>query len=225
VTNEKFTRLSHVWALAVFTAFGVATLASDTSAKTITSQNSNSTSSQTQTSGEQKKTSKTSKVSTSSTSALAKQDKNFLMEAAMGGMMEVELGRLAVAQGTSEAVKQFGQRMIDDHSKANSELTQLAQTKGLALPTELSAKHRADVTKMSKLSGAAFDRAYSKDMLSDHMKDVAAFERASTSASDTDVKEFAAKTLPTLKEHLELAKTLNGTKSTGIKTAATKPKP
>jgi putative membrane protein len=225
VTNENLTRLSHVWALVVFTAFGVAALANDTSAKTITSQNSNSTSSQTRTSGEQEKTSKTSNVRTSSSSSLAKQDKNFLMEAAMGGMMEVELGRLAVTQGTSEAVKQFGQRMIDDHSKANSELTELAQTKGLALPTELSAKHRADVTKMSKLSGAAFDRAYSKDMLSDHMKDVAAFERAGTSASDTDVKEFAAKTLPTLKEHLELAKTLNGTKSTGMKTAATKPKP
>ena len=136
--------------------------------------------------------------------------------------MEVELGRLAVAKGTSEAVKQFGQRMIDDHSKANSELTQLAQTKSIALPTELSTKHRAEVTKMSKLSGEAFDKAYSKDMLSDHLKDVAAFERASTSASDPDVKEFAARTLPILKEHLELAKALNGTKSTGMK-GATKP--
>jgi putative membrane protein len=224
VRNEKLIRLSHVWALTLLSVFGVAALASDNSAKTTTSQNSNSTSSQNQnSSGEQKKTSKTNNVSTSSTSSQVNQDKEFLMEAATGGMMEVELGRLAVAKGTSEAVKQFGQRMIDDHSKANSELTQLAQTKSIALPTELSAKHRADVTKMSKLTGAAFDKAYSKEMLSDHIKDVAAFERESTSASDPDVKEFAAKTLPILKEHLEMAKALNGTKSSGVKTPATKP--
>jgi len=218
VTNEKLIRLSQVWALTLLSVFGVAALASDNSAKTTTSQNSNSTTSQNQTSASEQK-----KTSESSTSSQVNQDKDFLVEAATGGMMEVELGRLAVAKGTSEAVKQFGQRMIDDHSKANSELTQLAQTKSIALPTELSAKQRADVTKMSKLSGAAFDKAYSKDMLSDHIKDVAAFERASTSASDPDVKEFAAKTLPILKEHLEMAKALNGTKSSGVKTAATKP--
>ena len=140
-------------------------------------------------------------------------DRNFVMEAAMGGMAEVELGKLATQKATSDAVKQFGQKMVDDHSAANSELTQLAAAKGLTLPTELDAKHRADITRLSKLSGAAFDGAYSKAMLDDHVKDVAAFEKESTSGTDPEVKAFATKTLPTLKQHLEMARSLNGQSS------------
>jgi putative membrane protein len=140
-------------------------------------------------------------------------DRNFVMEAAMGGMAEVELGKLATQKATSDAVKQFGQKMVDDHSAANSELTQLAAAKGITLPTELDAKHRADITRLSKLSGAAFDGAYSKAMLDDHVKDVAAFEKESTSGTDPEVKAFATKTLPTLKQHLEMARSLNGQSS------------
>jgi putative membrane protein len=102
---------------------------------------------------------------------------------------------------------------VDDHSAANSELTQLATSKGITLPTELDTKHRADVTRLSKLSGAAFDGAYSKAMLDDHVKDVAAFEKESTSGTDPEVKAFATKTLPTLKQHLEMARSLNGQSS------------
>src|SRR5687767_3350717 len=96
--------------------------------------------------------------------AMNAQDRNFLMDAAMGGMMEVELGRLAVQNGASDAVKQFGQRMVDDHSKANTELMSLATSKGVTLPTELNAKHREHVTKLSSRTGADFDREYSKMM-------------------------------------------------------------
>jgi putative membrane protein len=141
---------------------------------------------------------------------MAAQDHNFLMEAAMGGLMEVELGRVAAQQGASDAVKQFGQRMVDDHSKANSELMSLASSKGITLPTTLDEKHREHVTKLSAMSGDEFDRAYGKMMVTDHRKDVSEFEKQSTRGTDADLKAFASKTLPTLQEHLQMAETLPG---------------
>jgi putative membrane protein len=135
-------------------------------------------------------------------------DRKFVMEAAMGGMAEVELGRLAAERGSSDAVKQFGQRMVDDHSRANSELTQLASGKGITLATALDAKHQALVTRMSRLSGAAFDRAYAREMVKDHQKAVALFQREATRGADADLKTFAQTTLPTLQEHLRMARAL-----------------
>ena len=113
---------------------------------------------------------------------MSSKDQKFLVDAAMGGLMEVELGRWAAQIGTSPEVKQFGQRMIDDHSKANTELAQLASSKGVTLPTQLDEKHQRDVSKIARLKGAEFDRAYSKAMLSDHEKDVKEFEKQSTNA-------------------------------------------
>jgi putative membrane protein len=139
---------------------------------------------------------------------LSSSDRDFVMDAAMGGLMEVELGRIAAQKGMSESVKQFGQRMVDDHSKANEELMTLAQSKGITLPTALDEKHQKDVTKLSAMSGADFDRAYSKMMLSDHNKDVKEFEKQSSKGADADIKAFASKTLPTLQEHLQMAKAL-----------------
>jgi putative membrane protein len=135
-------------------------------------------------------------------------DRKFVMEAAMGGMAEVELGRLAAERGSSDAVKQFGQRMVDDHSRANSELMQLASGKGITLPTALDAKHQALVTRMSRLSGAEFDRAYAREMVKDHQKTVALFQREATRGADADLKAFAQTTLPTLQEHLRMARSL-----------------
>jgi putative membrane protein len=131
------------------------------------------------------------------------------MEAATGGMAEVELGRLAVERGSSDGVKQFGQRMVDDHSRANSELMQLATARGVNVPAGLDAKHQSLMTKMSQLSGADFDRAYAKEMVKDHTKDVSLFQKQSTRGADADVRAFAAKTLPTLQEHLRMARELN----------------
>ena len=153
-------------------------------------------------------------LNTAATKAtLTMSDRKFVMEAAMGGMAEVELGRLATQKGTSDGVKAFGQRMVDDHSAANADLTTLASGKGMTLPTALDAKHRATMARLSKLSGAAFDRAYSRDMLADHVKDVAAFKRQSKVAHDADLKAFAAAKLPTLEEHLRMARELNGMKT------------
>jgi len=128
--------------------------------------------------------------------------------AAEGGMAEVELGRLAVEKASNDDVKKFGQRMVDDHSKANEELKEIAAKKNVALPNEASAKHKATKDRLSKLSGSQFDKAYMSDMLKDHKKDVADFQRESNTGRDAEVKSFAAQTLPTLKDHLKEAKSI-----------------
>ena len=141
--------------------------------------------------------------------ALAAADKRFFMEAAAGGMAEVELGRLAADKASNADVRQFGQRMVDDHGKANDELKTLAFQKNVTLPADLGAKHKATRDRLAKLSGEAFDKAYMRDMVADHDKDVAAFQRVSKTAKDDDLKAFAAKTLPTLQEHQKMAKEIN----------------
>lgn len=146
-----------------------------------------------------------SNSSSDSSKQLSAADKNFVMKAAQGGMAEVELGQLATQNAKSDEVKQFGQRMIDDHTKANEQLKQVAQQKGVTLPTDLSAKDKADKDRFSKLKGEQFDKAYMQHMVMDHKKDVAEFKKESTSAKDSDVKDFAAQTLPTLEDHLKQA--------------------
>ncbi len=141
-------------------------------------------------------------------SGVSAADQRFVKEAADGGMAEVELGRLASEKASNDDVKKFGQRMVDDHSKANDQLKQLASSKGITLPSQPSAKHKATLDRLSKLSGDQFDKAYMSDMLADHKKDVAAFQRESRSGSDPDVKSFAAQTLPTLQDHLKNAQSL-----------------
>jgi putative membrane protein len=153
----------------------------------------------------------TSGMSGTGSGALSSSDQKFVMEAAMGGMMEVELGRRAAQQGTSDAVKQFGQRMADDHSKANAELMTIASSKGITLPTDVDAKHRAMIGRLARLTGPAFDKAYAKEMVSDHNKDVSAFQKEAANGGDPDVKGFAAKTLPTLQEHQTMANAVNST--------------
>lgn len=131
-------------------------------------------------------------------------DQKFAMEAAMGGMMEVELGRVAAEKGASDEVRQFGQRMVDDHSKANEELMRVASGKGMTLPSAIDPKHQAEMQKLSALSGEKFDKEYVKMMLKDHKQDVPAFEKEANGGMDADLKAFAASTLPTLREHLQM---------------------
>jgi len=133
---------------------------------------------------------------------------DFLTEAAVGGMAEVELGRLASTKAQNAQVKSFAQMMITDHSKANDELKSLATKKNISLPTTLDAKHQSTVQRMQGLSGAEFDRAYVDDMVDDHEADVQEFEKQSSDNPDPDVKAFAAKTLPTLRKHLDAIKAL-----------------
>lgn len=135
----------------------------------------------------------------------ASTDARFVKKAAEGGLAEVELGQLAVKNGSSEQVKQFGQRMIDDHSKANDQLKQIASQEHVKLPTEPNQKDKATKERLEKLSGTQFDQAYMTEMINDHKKDVAEFARESKSAKDPAVKDFAQQTLPTLREHLKQA--------------------
>ena len=136
-------------------------------------------------------------------------DHKFAMAAAMGGMMEVELGRLAAEKGASDEVRQFGQRMVDDHTKANEELMQLASSKGMALPTAPDPKHASETQKLSALTGEKFDREYVKMMVGDHKKDVAEFQKEASRGMDADIKAFASSTLPTLQEHLQMIQRIN----------------
>jgi len=144
-------------------------------------------------------------ASTTTGTKLDSADHRFVTEAAEGGMAEIEMGKLATEKASSSDVKQFGQRMVDDHTKANDELKSLASQKGLTLPAGIGSKNEAEKNRLSKLSGAEFDREYIKHMVTDHKKDVAEFQKAANSAKDSDLKDFASKTLPTLQEHLKLA--------------------
>lgn len=138
---------------------------------------------------------------------LSRSERKFIEEAAKGGMAEVQLGKLAAEKAENAQVKQFGQRMVDDHGKANSQLKQLASAKNVSLPQEIDRSHQREYERLQKLSGAQFDREYMKHMVSDHKKDVKEFQKTAKSAKDPDVKNFAQTTLPTLEEHLRLAQT------------------
>ena len=142
-------------------------------------------------------------------------DSRFAKEAAQGGMAEVKLGQLAQDKGSNDAVKSFGKRMVDDHSKAGDKLKEAASKENVTLPTDISAKDQAIYDRLSKLNGAAFDRAYAKDMVKDHQTDVAAFQKEASSGKSESLKSFASETLPTLQDHLkqakEMMKTVGGT--------------
>jgi putative membrane protein len=145
--------------------------------------------------------------------SVASSDRDFVMTAAHDGMMEVEMGRMAVERASSDDVKQFGQRMIDDHSKANEELMRIATSKGLTVPAQMDAKHQADMDKtkadMGKMTGADFDRHYISMMVKDHEKAVRLFEEQANNGKDADLKSFASTTLPTLQTHLQMARDID----------------
>jgi len=136
-------------------------------------------------------------------------DSTFVTKAAQGGMAEVKLGQLAEQKAMSPDVKNFGQTMVTDHTKANDELKALASSKGITLPSEIDSKDQATYDRLSKLSGAEFDRAYMKDMVSDHKTDVGEFKRQAVRGADVDLKAWAAKTLPTLEHHLQMAESVD----------------
>lgn len=143
---------------------------------------------------------------TNAVSSQTKGDMKFAREAALGGMTEVQLGRLAVQKSSNDKVKEFGQRMVDDHSKAGDQLKSIAAKDNITLPSELDAKHKAVVDRFSKMSGTEFDRVYVRDMVKDHNNDVMAFEKEANDGSNPDLKSFASSTLPTLRDHLRMAK-------------------
>ncbi|HWM24714.1 MAG TPA: DUF4142 domain-containing protein [Chthoniobacterales bacterium] len=151
------------------------------------------------------------KTSATETKASAA-DTAFIKKAADGGMTEVELGKIAEKNGEKDDVKSFGSHMVKDHGKANDELKSVASKMNLTVPDKVSAEHQAKIDKMSKLSGAAFDAAYAKEMVASHEKTIASFEAAKGKVGNEDLKKFIDDTLPVIKEHLEMAKKMQAAK-------------
>jgi putative membrane protein len=149
---------------------------------------------------EEKKTEQpsSSPAKSPATATLSAKDKSFMKEAAQGGMMEVDMGKMAQQKGKSDDVKKIGARMVADHSKANSELMAIAKKKGVDLSKEKA--------KMKHLNDANFDKEYVNAMVDDHQKDLAAFQGEAKNGSDADVKAFASKTSAVIKKHLDMVK-------------------
>jgi putative membrane protein len=148
-------------------------------------------------------------------------DDQFAKEAASGGMAEVKLGQLAQEKGSNEAVKNFGSRMVNDHSKAADELKAAATQSNINLPSKLNARDEATYNRLSRMSGSAFDREYAKTMVTDHTQDVAEFRKEAIDGQDASIRNFASETLPTLQEHLkqarEMEKAVSGAASNNSK--------
>lgn len=144
------------------------------------------------------------------TSTDMNKDQDFMMEAASGGMMEVELGKIAGTNASSSEVKMFGKQMVTDHSKANDELKSLAAKKNITLPSSPNEKHQAHINDMKEKKGADFDKAYMSLMVDDHNEDVKKFGNEANDGGDADIKAFAAGVLPVLKKHQDMAKSING---------------
>ena len=147
---------------------------------------------------------------TGSPVALTTPEKEFMTNAARGGMLEVQLGNLASQKASSNDVKQFGEHMATDHSQLGQKLQQLASNLNFTLPTDMKPEQQALVSRFEKLTGKAFDSAYIKEMVNDHIKDISEFERALSQVSNADIKQFVNEALPTLRDHLKMAREIAG---------------
>ncbi|MEG4214045.1 DUF4142 domain-containing protein [Microcoleus sp. Pol14C6] len=139
-----------------------------------------------------------------SPNSLSSRDRTFAMQAGQLGMLEVELGRLAVQRGSSAGVKQYGQEMVEEHTQANQELMQLVMQKQAELPTEMSSQNKALMDRLSGLSGTSFDTAYKQAMIESHNQAIALFQAQSQQGQDPDLKAWATQKLPNLQAHLQM---------------------
>jgi putative membrane protein len=150
--------------------------------------------------------------SIASACAADKASQKFITEAIQSNLAEIQVGKLAQDKGQSEDVKSFGQMLVTDHTDANQKAMQVANELGVTPPNEPNAKQKATYDKLSKLSGAAFDREFAKNMVADHKKDISAFQKESK--KNDAAGQFAQETLPVLQKHLQTAQTLQGSGKT-----------
>jgi len=143
-----------------------------------------------------------------STNVVTDNTSDFATEAASGGMMEVQLGKLAQQNASNPRVKNFGKMMVTDHSKANDELKALAAKQNIALPDSMSNDKKDNMQDLSKKKGSDFDKAYMDMMVDDHKEDINKFQNAAQNVQDTAVKAWAAKALPVLQKHLDSAQAI-----------------
>lgn len=139
-----------------------------------------------------------------SQSSLSTQDRDFLTRAAQNGMAEVQLGRMAMQRGSTNAVKEYGRRMVEEHTRANAELMQLASQKGVTPPTDLG-KYQAVMDRLSRLSGDSFDEAYMREMVNAHTEAVNLFQAQAQKGQDSQLKAWASNLVPNLQAHLQMA--------------------
>ena len=139
---------------------------------------------------------------------LAETDQTFVEKAAQDSIAEIDLGQLAKEQAESDEVKQFAQRMIDDHGKANEQLEEVAKNKGAVIPTEAGEEHSKLRAELAELKGEEFDQKYMAAMAEDHQKAVDLFQKQAEEGQDPDIKAFAEQTLPVIKEHLTMAQSM-----------------
>lgn len=143
-------------------------------------------------------------------------DKRFATKAAESDLAEIATSKLALQKAESDKVKQFAQHMIDDHTKTSEKLKPMAQAKGIELPSTPDKEHQKAMAKLEKLSGDKFDREYMTGQVKDHEKAVSLFEREAKGGRDAEFKQFASETVPTLREHLQMAKDIrSGTMASG----------
>jgi putative membrane protein len=135
-------------------------------------------------------------------------DTKFAVEAADGGMLEVQLAQLAIANAASKQVKDFAQSMVKEHSKANEELKSLATQKNITLPGTLSEESKKEYDKLAEKRGEDFDEAYCDFMVKDHKDDIDKFKKEADDGNDADIKSWASEKLPTLQHHLSMAESM-----------------
>ena len=150
----------------------------------------------------------TGMTSATSTMTLNDKDKDFVTSAERGGKAEVELAQDAVSHATNADVKSFAQKLVDDHTKANSELEAFGTSHGVTATAEVEAKAKEAKERIMKLTGKSFDQAFVKQMVDDHTSTIKAFEDESKKGTDSDLKSWVDKTLPTLRDHLKMAQDL-----------------
>jgi len=152
-------------------------------------------------------------------------DADFVSKAAVGGSTEVALSKMALERASDPEVKTFARRMVTDHTSANEKLLTLAGRKRINVPRTIDAKHQQALDRIARTQGSDFDKAYTKQMVTDHEETVTLFKNEASNGKDPDLKAFANQLLPTLQDHLKMARRLNGDKdaSVGV-TGAERPK-
>jgi len=147
-------------------------------------------------------------MNTASTKPLNDMDKQFVMDAAKGGNTEIQASQAAISQAQNQRVKDFAQMMVNDHTKAGNELKALVSPKGITLSDSIDPKKTGTLENLNQMSGASFDKQYMSMMVKDHQETVKKFQMASEKCDDSDLKTWAAKTLPTIKMHTDSAEAI-----------------
>jgi putative membrane protein len=140
----------------------------------------------------------------------SKADNKFIEKALVGNMFEIEIGKIAAQKATNPEVKGFGQKMVDDHGKANDELKKIAESKNIMIPNKLDKEHQEKLDKASKLSGSDFDKKYMKMMVKGHKRVASEYKKEAEKGKDPQTKDYASKTLPIVQEHLKMAQDIEG---------------